>query len=54
MAPVALQVVNVENIAGCAQVIPAIATRSKTEHGGNNRWCVNGHIDLATSSDVYN
>jgi hypothetical protein len=51
---VALQVVSVGNIVGCAHVIPEIATSSKTVDGRNERWIVNSHIVLATWNDVYN
>jgi len=52
-AAVAFQVFSVENIIGCAHVIPEIAT-SKTGDGWNERSLVNSHIDLATWNDVYN
>jgi len=51
---VALQVFSVDNIVGCAHVIPAIATSSKTGDGQNQRWIVNSHIDLATWNNEYN
>jgi len=53
-AAIALQVVSVGNIVGCAHVIPEIATSSKTGDGRNERWIVNSYIDLATWNDVYN
>jgi hypothetical protein len=53
-AAVGLQVFRVGNIVGCVQVIPEIATSTKTGDGRNERWIVNIHIDLATSNDVYN
>jgi len=53
-AAVALQVFSVGNIVGCTQVIPGIATSSKTGDGRNEQWIVNSHIDLATWNDVYN
>jgi len=52
-AAVALQVSSVGHIVGCAQVIPEIATSSKSGDGRNERWIVNSHIDLATWNDVY-
>jgi hypothetical protein len=53
-AAVAWQVISVGNILGCAHVIPAIATSSKTGDGRNERWIVNTHIDLATWTEVNN
>jgi hypothetical protein len=53
-AAVAWQVFSVDNIVGCAYVIPEIATSCKTEDGRNERLIVNSHIDLATWNDVYN
>jgi len=53
-AAVALQVISVGNIVGCTDVIPEIATSSKTGDRWNERWNVNSHIDLATWNDVYN
>jgi hypothetical protein len=53
-AAVAWQVFSVDNIVGCAYVIPEIATSCKTGDGRNERLIVNSHIDLATWNDVYN
>jgi len=53
-AAVALQVFSVGNIVGCAQVIPEIATSTKTGDGWNERWIVKSHIHLATWNDMYN
>jgi hypothetical protein len=53
-AAVALQLFNVGNIIGCTDIIPDIATSTKTGDGRNERWIVNSHIDLATWNDVYN
>jgi hypothetical protein len=50
---VALQVFSVGNIVGCADIIPEIATSSKTGDGRNERWIFNSHIDLATWNDLY-
>jgi hypothetical protein len=44
----------VRNIVGCAQVIPEIATCSKTGDRRNEYWIVNSHIDLVTWNKVYN
>lgn len=53
-AAVALQVFSVGNIVGCAHVIPEKpATKKGDGHGGNEKWIVNSHIDLATWNDVY-
>jgi hypothetical protein len=48
-----LQVFSVGSIIGCAHGIPEIATSSETGDGGNERWIVNSHKDLATWIDVY-
>jgi len=53
-AALALQVWSVQNIVGCAHVIPEIATSRKTWDGWNEQWIVYIHIDLATWNDVYN
>jgi len=53
-AAIASQVFSVWYIVGCAQVIPAIGTCSKTGDGHNERWIVNNHPDRATWNDVYN
>jgi hypothetical protein len=53
-AAVALQVFLMGNIVGCANLIPEIATSTKTGNRQNERWIVNCHIDLATWNDVYN
>jgi hypothetical protein len=53
-AAVALQVFSVGIIVGCANIIPEIATISKTGDGRNKQWIVNSHIDLANWNDVYN
>jgi len=53
-AAVALPVVSVGNIVGCAHIISEIATSSKTGDGRNERWIVNSHIHLATWNDVCN
>jgi hypothetical protein len=53
-AAVALQVLRVGNIVGCAHVIPEMANRSNTGDGQHVRWIVNSHIDLVTWNDGYN
>jgi len=53
-AGVALQVLSLGHIVGCAHVTPEIATSSGTGDGRNEQWIVNSHIDLATWNDVYN
>jgi hypothetical protein len=47
-AAVTMQVFEVGNIFGCADITPEIATSSRTGDGWNKRWIVNSHIDLAT------
>jgi hypothetical protein len=53
-AAVDLQIFGVENIVGCAHVIPEIATSCKTADRQNKQWIDNSHIDLVTWDDVYN
>jgi hypothetical protein len=52
LAAVTLQLFSVGNIVGCAHVIPAKASCTKTGDGRNKRWIVNSHIHLATWNDV--
>jgi len=54
LAAVPLLVFSVGNIVGCTQVIPEIATSSKTGGRWNERWIVNSHIDLATWNRLNN
>jgi hypothetical protein len=54
LAAIALKVLRVGNVIGCAHEIPATATRSTTGDRQNERWILNSHIDLATWNDVYN
>jgi hypothetical protein len=51
---VALPVLSEANIVSCNNVIPEIATRSKSGDGWNEPCIVNSHIDLGTWIDVYN
>jgi hypothetical protein len=53
-AAVALPVLSEANILSCDNVIPEIATRSKSGDGRNEPCIVNSHIDLGTWIDVYN
>jgi len=54
LADFALQLFSIEIIVSSRQVIPEIATGSKTRDRRNKRSIVISHIDLATWNDVYN
>ena len=54
LAAIALQVFSMGTVVVSAQVIPEIATSSRTGDGWKERWIFNSHIDLATWKDVYN
>jgi len=51
-AAVAVQVVSMGKIVGCAHGYPEIATCGMKGDGRNERWIVNSQIDLATWNDV--